>query len=153
MKTDQDDRIKRREYTVRLPEIDAGKGLIIAAIIMVLGSFVSKLVYDYIQEQRIKRALNEAVIYMQNAVNQSAIETRQLQKTRHQDQLKQRNLIQQEQKQQHINRISSAVQREKNQLLAAKRSSKECKFWSLQHENNPSLRTSKKKSISCGFAD
>ena len=91
MKTDQDDRIKRREYTVRLPEIDAGKGLIIAAIIMVLGSFVSKLVYDYIQEQRIKRALNEAVIYMQNAVNQSAIETRQLQKTRHQDQLKKSN--------------------------------------------------------------
>lgn len=153
MKTDQNDRIKRREYTVRLPEIDAGKGLIIAAVIMVLGSFVSKLVYDYIQEQRIKRTLNEAVIYMQNAVNQSAIETRQLQKTRHQNQLKQRNVIQQEQKQQHINRINSEVQREKDQLLAAKRSSKECKFWLLQHENNPTLRTSEKKSISCGFAD
>ena len=153
MKTDREDRIKRHEHTIRLPEIDAGKGLIIAAVIIVLGSFASKLIYDYIQEQRLMRALNEAVIYMDNAVKQSEQDFKQARQVTIEQHRIEQILYQQDQKKERIDRINNAVQQEQNQLLAAKRSSKDCKFWSLQHENNPSTRTAKKRSEFCGFPD
>ena len=153
MKIDREDRIKRTEYTIRFPDIDAGKALIIAAVILVFGSFGSKLLYDYIQEQRIKRALNDVVLYMDSVVKESEIQMNQAAEIKLQEQHYQRVLLNQERKKQHIDQINNAVQSEQNQLLAAKRSSKECKFWSLQHENNPSVRTGQKRSEFCGFVD
>lgn len=153
MKTDREDRIKRTEYTIRFPDIDAGRALIIAAVILVFGSFASKLLYDYIQEQRIKRALNEVVLYMDSVVKESEIQMNQAAEVKLLEQHYQSVLTDQERKKQHVARINNAVLQEQNQLLAAKRSSKDCKFWSLQHENNPSPRTAEKRSEFCGFAD
>lgn len=153
MKTDREDRIKRTEYTIRFPDIDAGRALIIAAVILVFGSFASKLLYDYIQEQRIKRALNDVVLYMDSVVKESQIQMNQAAEVKLQEQNYQRVLLNQERKKQHIDQINNAVEHEQNQLLAAKRSSKDCKFWSLQHENNPSARTAEKRSEFCGFDD
>lgn len=153
MKTDQQDRIKRTEYTIRFSDIDAGKALIIAAVIIVLGSFASKLLYDYIQEQRIKRALNEVVLYMDSVVKESQIQLNRAAEVKLLEQHYQTVLTDQERKNQYVARINNAVQQEQNQLLFAKRSSKDCKFWSLQHENNPSPRTAQKRVEFCGFVD
>lgn len=153
MKIDREDRIKRPQYRVWFPEIDTGKGLIIAAVIIVLGSFASKLIYDYIQEQRLLRALNQAVLYMDNAVKQSANEFKQTQETQNQQRQVQQGLRLQQQKQQRIDAINNAVQIEKEQFSATKRGSKECLFWSLQHKNNPSSRTHEKRSEFCGVVN
>ncbi len=153
LKTDREDRIKRPLHRVWLPEIDTGKGLIIAAVIIVLGSFTSKLIYDYIQEQRLLRAINQAVLYMDNAVKQSESEAKQAQEIGKQQRQAQQVFRLQQQKQQRIDAINNAVQIKKDQLSATKRSSKECQFWSLQHKNNPSSRTHEKTSEFCGFVN
>lgn len=153
MKVEREDRFKRREYTLRISDIDLGKGLIIASVILVLGSFTSKLVYDYIQQQRIKRALNDAFIYMQSATEQASIDLKRSQEIRAKEQHYQSILSDQERKNQRIAKVKKEVQEEKEQLLAAKRISKQCQFWSLQHKNNPSDRTALKRSDSCGFSE
>ncbi|MDF5997514.1 hypothetical protein P4050_00335 [Pseudomonas aeruginosa] len=51
--------------------MDPSHAIILAAIIIVGGLWGGKLLYDYIQERRIKAALNDAAAYMQQTMQQA----------------------------------------------------------------------------------
>ncbi len=59
--------------------MDTSQAIILAAIIIVGGLWGGKLFYDYIQEQRMRAAVNEAAPYFQQALKQAEQNTRQSQ--------------------------------------------------------------------------
>lgn len=68
-----DDRNERRGRKAAPPRhahtpMDPSHAIILAAIIIVGGLWGGKLLYDYIQERRIKAALNDAAAYMQQTM-------------------------------------------------------------------------------------
>ncbi|TLX70506.1 hypothetical protein FAS41_28000, partial [Pseudomonas nicosulfuronedens] len=70
-----DDRNERRGRKATPPRhahtpMDPSHAIILAAIIIVGGLWGGKLLYDYIQEQRIKAALNEAAAHMEQTMRQ-----------------------------------------------------------------------------------
>ena len=71
-----DDRNERRGRKAAPPRhahtpMDPSHAIILAAIIIVGGLWGGKLLYDYIQERRIKAALNDAAAYMQQTMQQA----------------------------------------------------------------------------------
>jgi hypothetical protein len=59
--------------------MDTSHAIILAAIIIVGGLWGGKLVYDYVQEQRLKAELHEAAIYLQESFKQASTPLRQAQ--------------------------------------------------------------------------
>lgn len=127
--------------------MDTSHAIILAAIIIVGGLWGGKLFYDYIQEQRMRAAVNEAALYFQQALKQAEQSTRQSQIDMRQRATAEASSRAQQQAQQHANRKDelARLQQEKRYQSA------ECKFWWQQHKENPSQRTGAKKRSACGM--
>jgi len=126
--------------------MDPSHAIILAAIIIVGGLWGGKLLYDYIQEQRMKAALNEAGLYMQQAMRQAEESSRQAQ-----DALQQRMAIAEKAREQHQAEQLSQRQAEQARISQEKRfESAQCQFWWQQHQQNPTERTARKKTEACG---
>jgi uncharacterized protein HemX len=146
-----DDRNERRGFKpsptrhTHMP-MDTSQAIILAAIIIVGGLWGGKLVYDYIQEQRIKAALNEAAIYMQQSLKQANHQSRQMQA-----QMQQRIAAETKAREQRQAQELARRQAELARLAQEKRTeSAQCQFWWQQHNQNPTERTAAKKAEMCG---
>jgi uncharacterized protein HemX len=127
--------------------MDTSQAIILAAIIIVGGIWGGKLLYDYVQEQRMRAAVNEAALYMQQALKQAEQSTRQSQIEMRQRAAAEANARAQQQAQQQANR-----QAELARLQQEKRyQSPECQFWWQQHEQSATERTAYKKNEACGL--
>ncbi|HCL3421251.1 TPA: hypothetical protein O4F57_003504 [Pseudomonas aeruginosa] len=146
-----DDRNERRGRKAAPPRhahtpMDPSHAIILAAIIIVGGLWGGKLLYDYIQEQRIKAAFNEAAAYMQQPMQQAEQDTR-----RAQAEMQQRMAVEEEAREQR--RAEQLVQLQAEQARADQEKrfkSSQCQFWWQQNDQNPSQRTMKKKAEACG---
>lgn len=126
--------------------MDPSHAIILAAIIIVGGLWGGKLLYDYIQEQRMKAALNEAGLYMQQAMRQAEENSRQAPA-----ELQQRMAIQEEAMEERQAEQLSQRQAEQARITQEKRfESAQCQFWWQQHQQNPTERTAHKKAEACG---
>ncbi len=126
--------------------IDISQAIILAAIIIVGGIWGGKLLYDYVQEQRMRAAVNEAALYMQRALKQAEQSTHQSQIEMRQRASAEANARAQQRAQQQASR-----QVELTRLKQEKRyQSAECQFWWQQYSQNPSQRNLEKKKVSCG---
>lgn len=127
--------------------MDTSHAIILAAIIIVGGLWGGKLFYDYIQEQRMRAAVNEAALYFQQALKQAEQSTRQSQIEMRQRAAAEANARAQQQAQQQASR-----QAELARLQQEKRfQSAECQFWWQQHASDPSERNAGKKAAACGI--
>ncbi|MFV3331880.1 hypothetical protein ACNFIA_13185 [Pseudomonas sp. NY15437] len=146
-----DDRNERRGRRAAPPRhahtpMDPSHAIILAAIIIVGGLWGGKLLYDYIQEQRIKAALNEATAQMEQTMRQVEQNSR-----RAQLEMQQRMAAEGEARAQR-----SAAQLAQTQAEQARKHQEErfqsaqCQFWWQQHSQNPTERTAQKKAESCG---
>jgi sensor c-di-GMP phosphodiesterase-like protein len=128
------------------PPMDTSHAIILAAIIIVGGLWGGKLVYDYIQEQRIKAALNEAASYMERSFREAALQSKQAQAEMQQRIAAEARLRQQSEAQAQANQHA-----EIERIRQEKRfSSDACKFWRAQYRVNPSERNAQKKKEACG---
>ena len=127
--------------------MDTSQAIILAAIIIVGGIWGGKLLYDYIQEQRMRAAVNEAALYMQQALKQAEQSTRQSQIEMRQRAAAEANARAQQQAQQQVSRQAelARLQQEKRYQSA------ECQFWWQQHNQTPNEHNEKKKADSCGL--
>ena len=146
-----DDRNERQGYRAAHarrahPPMDTSHAIILAAIIIVGGLWGGKLVYDYLQEQRLKAALNEAASYMEQSFREATMESKKAQAVMQQRMAADARLRQQREAQAKANRQAelARVQQEKRS------SSDACKFWWHQYSVNPSERNTQKKKEACG---
>lgn len=146
-----DDRNERRGWqSSSIPHahrpMDTSHAIILAAIIVVGGLWGGKLLYDYIQEQRMKAAINEAAMYMQQTFKQA---NQQLKKS--QSEVRQRAAADAKVREQKFAEDQAQKQAEILRAQQEKRfQSAQCQFWWQQHSENPSERTAKKRADSCG---
>ncbi|HBP5568557.1 TPA: hypothetical protein L6B76_29395 [Pseudomonas aeruginosa] len=146
-----DDRNERRGRKVMPPRhahtpMDPSHAIILAAIIIVGGLWGGKLLYDYIQEQRIKAAVNEAAAYMQQTMQQAEQDSR-----RAQAEMQQRIAAEEEAREQR--RAEQLAQLEADQAQAEQEKhfkSSQCQFWWQQHNQNPTERIAQRKAEACG---
>lgn len=125
--------------------MDPSHAIILAAIIIVGGLWGGKLLYDYIQEQRMKAALNEAGLYIQQAMKQAEESSRQAQA-----ELQQGMTIEEEAREQRQAEQLAQRQAEQERINQEKRfESAQCQFWWQQYLQNPTERTAKKKAEAC----
>ncbi|HBN8315517.1 hypothetical protein [Pseudomonas aeruginosa] len=147
-----DDRNERRGRKAAPPRhahtpMDPSHAIILAAIIIVGGLWGGKLLYDYIQEQRIKAAFNEAAAYMQQTMQQAEQESR-----RAQAEMQQRMAAEEEAREQRRSEQLAQLQAEQARVEQEKRfKSSQCQFWWQQHTQNPTERNSQKKVAACGY--
>ncbi|WP_275628559.1 hypothetical protein [Pseudomonas sp. 273] len=144
---DRNERLGRRLAPTRRAHqsMDSSHAIILAALIIVGGIWGGKLLYDYIQEQRIKAALNDAGLYLQQAMRQAERDSQ-----RAQAELRQR-VVQEEEalRQQKAEQLAQA-QSEQARVAQEKRfASAQCQFWWQQHEQHPTERTAQKKAEAC----
>lgn len=126
--------------------MDPSHAIILAAIIIVGGLWGGKLLYDYIQEQRIKAAFNEAAAYMQQTMQQAEQDSR-----RAQAEMQQQMAAEQEAREQRRAEQLAQLQAEQARAEQEKRfKSSQCQFWWQQHTQNPTERTSRKMAAACG---
>lgn len=143
-----DDRNERRGWNRSSVQhahrpMDTSQAIILAAIIIVGGLWGGKLLYDYIQEQRVRAAVHEAALYMQQALKQAEQSTRQSQIEMRQRAAAEANARAQQQ---------ASRQAELARLEQEKRyQSAECQFWWQQHSQNATQRTASKKAEACGI--
>ncbi|EOZ5051117.1 hypothetical protein [Pseudomonas aeruginosa] len=144
---DRNERRGRRAVPLRHTHtpMDPSHAIILAAIIIVGGLWGGKLLYDYIQEQRIKSALNEAAAYMQQSLQQAEQDSRRAQ-------AEMQHRIEAEEESREQRRAEQRAQLQADQARAEQEKrfqSSQCQFWWQQHQQNPSERTAKKKAESC----
>jgi uncharacterized membrane protein YqiK len=126
--------------------MDPSHAIILAAIIIAGGLWGGKLLYDYIQEQRMRAAFNEAGLYMQQAMRQAEESSRQAQA-----ELQQRMAIEEKAREQRQAEQLSQRQAEQARISQEKRfESVQCQFWRQQHQQTPTERTAQKKAEACG---
>lgn len=146
-----DDRNERRGRKAAPPRhahtpMDPSHAIILAAIIIVGGLWGGKLLYDYIQEQRIKAAFNEAAAYMQQTMQQAEQDSR-----RARAEMQQRIAAEEEAKEQRRAEQLAHVRTEQARAEQEKRlQSSQCQFWWQQHSQHPTERTTQKKAEACG---
>jgi len=146
-----DDRNERRGRRAAPPRhahtpMDPSHAIILAAIIIVGGLWGGKLLYDYIQEQRIKAAFNEAAAYMQQTMQQAEQNSR-----RAQAEMQQRMAAEEAAREQRRGEQLAQLQSEQARAEQEKRfKSSQCQFWWQQHSQTPTERTKQKKSEACG---
>lgn len=146
-----DDRNERRGWSRSSVQhahrpMDTSQAIILAAIIIVGGIWGGKLLYDYIQEQRMQAAVHEAALYMQQAFKQAEQSTRQSQIEMRQRAAAEASARTQQQVQQ-----QAKQQAELARLAQEKRyQSAECQFWWQQYNQNPSEKNFNKRSVACG---
>lgn len=125
-----DDRNERRGRKAAPPRhvhtpMDPSHAIILAAIIIVGGLWGGKLLYDYIQEQRIKAAFNEAAAYMQQTEQNSR---------RVQTEMQQRLAAEEEAREQRRAEQLAQLQAEQARAEQEKRfKSSQCQFWWQQY--------------------
>ncbi|WP_416638279.1 hypothetical protein [Pseudomonas sp. OHS18] len=125
--------------------METSHAIILAAIIIVGGLWGGKLVYDYIQEQRLKAELTELARFMDNAIKDLDNNNRQMQSD-----IQKRSASVEKAAQQHkvnedrrrLDEIARAQQEKKSQ-------SAQCQFWRQQHALNPDNRNTSKKEETC----
>lgn len=145
---DRNERRGRRAAPLRHAHtpMDPSHAIILAAIIIVGGLWGGKLLYDYIQEQRIKAALNEAAAQMEQTMRQVEQNSR-----RAQAEMQQRMAVEGEARAQR--RAEQLAQTQANQARKNQEErlqSAQCQFWWQQNDQNPSERTINKKAEACG---
>lgn len=145
-----DDRNERRGRRAAPPRhahtpMDPSHAIILAAIIIVGGLWGGKLLYDYIQEQRIKAALNEAAAHMEQTMRQVEQNSRRAQVEMHQR-------MAEEEEARGRRKIEQLAQdhAQQERVTQEKRyESAQCQFWWQQNKQNPTERTAQKKAESC----
>ncbi|WP_236175665.1 hypothetical protein [Pseudomonas pseudonitroreducens] len=145
---DRNERRGRRAAPLRHAHtpMDPSHAIILAAIIIVGGLWGGKLLYDYIQEQRIKAAFNEAAAYMQQTMQQAEQDSR-----RAQVEMQQRMAAEAEVREQRRADQLAQTQAERTRAEQEKRfRSSQCQFWWQQHSQNPTERNAQKKAEACG---
>lgn len=126
--------------------MDPSHAIILAAIIVVGGLWGGKLLYDYIQEQRIKAALNEAAAHMQQTMRQVEQDSR-----RAQAEMQQRIAAEEEASQRRHTEALAEARAEQARVDQEKRfQSAQCQFWWQQYSQNPNEKTAQKKDRACG---
>lgn len=127
--------------------MDTSHAIILAAIIIVGGLWGGKLVYDYIQEQRMKAALNEVGRIMSETFRESSQSMRQSRIEMQERTAAQARARAQQQAQEQARRQAelARIQQEKRYQSA------ECRFWWQQHSQSPSAKTASKKAEACGL--
>lgn len=137
---DRNERQGRRAIPPRRTNLpmETSHAIILAAFIIVGGLWGGKLLYDYLQEQRIKAAFNEAAMSMQQTMDQLE---RDSQRARAESQ---RRMAEQAQADE-ARRLEQLARMEQERRL----SSAKCQFWSQQQERGPSERTAQKKAEAC----
>ncbi|KFB21715.1 hypothetical protein PGPR2_22810 [Pseudomonas aeruginosa PGPR2] len=126
--------------------MDPSHAIILAAIIIVGGLWGGKLLYDYIQEQRIKAALNEAAAHMEQTMRQVEQNSR-----RAQAEMQQRMTAEEEaRKQRHAQQLAQAQAEQARANQEKRFQSSQCQFWQQQHSQNPTGRTAQKRVEACG---
>lgn len=126
--------------------MDTSHAIILAAIIIVGGLWGGKLLYDYIQEQRMKAALNEVGRIMSETFRESSQSMRQSRIEMQERTAAQARARAQQQAQDQAKREAelARLQQEKRYQSA------ECRFWWQQHEQNPTEKTAARKMSACG---
>jgi len=127
------------------PTMDTSQAIVLAACIIVGGLWGGKLVYDYIQEQRLKAAINEAALYMQQAFRQADQSSKQIQADFRQRAAAEAKAREQRQAQQQTQRQVELARVQHEKRLQTP----QCRFWWQQHEDNPTKRTASKKQEFC----
>lgn len=126
--------------------METSHAIILAAIIIVGGLWGGKLIYDYIQEQRMKAALNEAAVYMQQSLKQAEQDSR-----RAQAEMRQRAAAEAQAREQRRTQELAQQQAERARIEQEKRfESPQCQFWWQQNQENSTERTVQKKAAACG---
>lgn len=125
--------------------METSHAIILAAIIIVGGLWGGKLVYDYIQEQRMKAALIEVAEYIDGALKDLDKSSGQMQSDMQKRAVSEENAVQQHQVKEQKERLEKVVR-----VQQEKRSqSTQCQFWSLQLSQTESERNRIKKDEAC----
>lgn len=109
--------------------------IILAALIVVGGLWGGKLLYDYVQEQRLKAAFVEADQAMRQALQHAEAQARQTQA---------------EQQRQLVEHSARLATEQAHQAQEKRFASAQCQFWWQQDRQNPSERSAQKKAEACG---
>jgi len=126
--------------------METSHAIILAAIIIVGGLWGGKLVYDYIQEQRMKAALIEVAEYVDGAFKDLDKSTRRMQSNMQKKLELEANILQQ----QRLNEEKKRLEEISKEQQETRLQSAQCKFWSLQHAQNPTERNTERKASACG---
>lgn len=126
--------------------MDTSQAIILAAIIIVGGLWGGKLVYDYIQEQRMKAALNEAALYMQQSLRQANQQSKQMQA-----ELRQRAAAEARAREQRQAQLQAQRQAELARATQESRlQSAQCQFWRQQYELRETDKNAEMRKKHCG---
>ncbi|QJP07671.1 hypothetical protein [Pseudomonas multiresinivorans] len=145
-----DDRNERRGRRAAPPRhahtpMDPSHAIILAATIIVGGLWGGKLLYDYIQEQRIKAAFSEAAAYMQQAMDHAEQDTR-----RAQAEMQQRIAAEEEVRElRHAEQLAQLQAKQARAEQERRFKSSQCQFWWQQYKNNPTERNTQKRFEAC----
>lgn len=133
---DRNERLGHRHYAPRHVHqpVETSHAIVLAALIIVGGLWGGKLLYDYIQEQRIKAALSQAAQDSRRA--QAELNQRIAAEAKAREQ---RRLEEQTQRQAELARLGQEKRFQ----------SAQCQFWWQQHNQNPTERTALKKREAC----
>lgn len=143
----------RRPSYSRQSSMDTNHAIILGALIIVVGIWGGKLVYDYIQEQRFIRAANYAISYFNESLKQ-ATEQSSTARKRAEAEAKariQRSNIERKMRQaiaadnERIRKAKLARLEQVSHLISA-----ECQFWWRRDAENPTQRTAVNKATACG---
>lgn len=125
--------------------METSHAIILAAIIIVGGLWGGKLVYDYVQEQRLRAELTELARFMDDAIKDLDNNSRQMQSDMQRRAASEARAAQQHkvsEDRKRLEEIARAQQEKKSQ-------SAQCQFWRQQHAQNPDDRNTLKKEETC----
>lgn len=114
--------------------------MILGAVLIVAGLGGGKLIYDYLQAQREKAALNEAILQKQAEAYEKAAQY-QPEPTSWEEKYRAKKIAEEEARDQ-----AEQAREARDKRL----NSVECQFWTQQHGLKPSNRTAQKKLEFCG---
>lgn len=145
-----DDRNERRGWQpaparTSYRPMETSHAIILAAIIIVGGLWGGKLIYEYIQEQRLKAALKEAVVYMDEAFKELDKNSRQMQSDMQRRAASEAKAAEQRRANEQKKRLEETARAQQEKRFQ----SAQCQFWWQQHTQNPNERSVQRKNEAC----
>lgn len=143
MKEDEIREIERNQKKNQLvSSLNIPQAIIIASVIIILGGWTGKIIYDEIEARRIAAALNQLNNELSRAIQVSNKQRASLQEQAERRQAENKRMLEQRERQR---REAEAQARQEQRLQ-----SDNCQFWLRMDEQQSTERTRAKRAESCG---
>lgn len=139
-------RIARRRRVIIFGGMTVAEAIVIAAVILVVGTWGGKIAYDHYQAKQLERALMELSNAFKHSMQDSSARTQQMLENANRQQAAQVEQRRRQELAQERAKQEALEQRSREQRL----SSDQCRFWDDQLRTNPTERNEQMVSRYCG---